>query len=56
MFHAAANHEGVACFYIERGVLARSPQTTVHDINNLVVRVAVRLTNPTLHHFMFSNQ
>ena len=56
MFHAAANHECVSCLNVERGALARNPQTTGHDINNLVVRVAVHLTNPTFHHFMFSNK
>jgi hypothetical protein len=49
VFHAAANHECVSCLNVERGALARNPQTTGHDINNLVVRVAVHLTNPTFY-------
>ena len=56
MLDAATNHECATRANVERFSLAGNPEMAMHYINNLIVRMAVHGTGPTLHHFVLSEK
>src|SRR6266566_2021094 len=56
VFHAAAHNEGVTRSNVDRLSLARNLEMPIHHVHDLLMRVAVRGSNPTFRHVMLSNK
>jgi len=56
MLYATANDESITGSSVKRVSLARDPDMAVHDVHDLIVRMAVRGSNPTFHHLVFGKK
>ncbi len=52
MLHATANDESITFSSVKRVALTRDPDMAVHDVHNLIVRMAVHRSNPAFHHLV----
>jgi hypothetical protein len=53
MFHTTAHDEGVTRSNVHGLSLAGDLEVPMHNIDDLLVEVAVHLPNPAFHHLMF---
>ena len=56
MFHATTHNETVSRSNIVGLSLACDSQMSPHNVNNLIVRMAVHRADPPFHHFMFNQR
>src|SRR5260370_29611291 len=56
MLHATANDESITFSSVKRVALTRDPDMAVHDVHNLIVRMAVHCSNPVFHHLVFGKK
>src|ERR1700676_3967597 len=56
MFHAAAYNKGVARSNVDSLSLAPDLEVPMHDIHDLLVRVAVHRAHPAFYHFMLGKK
>src|SRR5580704_10292143 len=56
MLHATANDESIACSSVKRVSLTGDPNMAVHNVHNLIVRMAVHRSNPAFDHLVFSKK
>ena len=56
MFHATTHNETVSRSNIVGLSLACDSQMSPHNVNNLIVRMAVHLADPPFHHLMFNQR
>ena len=56
MIHATAYHEGISSANVKSATLAGDPEMAAHDVDNLIVRVAVHRAGPAFHHQMFGEK
>ena len=52
VLHSAPHHKAVSCAELESLVLASHAQIAVHDINDLIVHMAMLPSHPALVHFV----